>query len=46
VYVRLYEILTGKDTSKTFAGLAPETRGAILDIVRATKPNLPASWRL
>jgi hypothetical protein len=46
VSLRLYEILTGKDTSKTFAGLAPETRGAILDIVRATKPNLPASWRL
>jgi hypothetical protein len=46
VYQRLYEILTGKDTAKTFAGLAPETRRAILDIVRATKPNLPASWRL
>ena len=44
VYQRLYEILTGKDTSKTFAGLSPETRGAILEILRATKPNLPASW--
>lgn len=44
VYQRLYEILTGKDTSKTFAGLTPETRGAILEILRATKPNLPASW--
>lgn len=46
VYQRLYEILTGKDTSKTFASLSPETRGAILEIVRATKPNLPDSWRL
>ena len=46
VYQRLYEILTGKDTSKTFAGLSPETRGAILEIVRATKPNLPASWAI
>jgi hypothetical protein len=46
VYQRLYEILSGKDTSKTFADLSPETRAAILEIVRATKPNLPDSWRL
>jgi len=46
VYQRLFEILSGKDTSKTFANLSPETRGAILEIVRATKPNLPDSWRL
>jgi hypothetical protein len=46
VYQRLYEILTGTDTSKTFANLPLETRGTILEILRATKPNLPASWRL
>jgi hypothetical protein len=46
VYQRLFEILTGKDTGKTFAGLSPETRGAILDILRATKSGLPAEWRL
>jgi hypothetical protein len=46
VYQRLYEILSGKDASKTFATLSSETRGAILEIVRATKPNLPDSWRL
>ncbi len=46
VYQRLYEILTGKDTSKTFANLSPESRRAILEIVRATKPNLPGYWRL
>jgi len=44
VYQRLYEILTGKDTGKTFASLPPENRVAILEILRATKPNLPASW--
>jgi len=44
VYQRLYEILTGEDTSKTFAGLSPETRRTILEILRATKTNLPASW--
>jgi hypothetical protein len=46
VYQRLYEILTGKDTGKAFANLSPETRGSILEIVRATKPNLPDYWRL
>jgi hypothetical protein len=45
-YQRLYEILTGKDTSKTFATLSPESRGAIFDIVRATKLQLPDYWRL
>ena len=40
-YQRLYEILTGKDTGKTFANLSAESRGAILEILRATKPNLP-----
>lgn len=44
VYQRLFEILTGKDTSQTFAGLSPETRSAILEILRATKTSLPASW--
>ncbi len=41
VYQRLDEILTGKDTSKAFEGLTPETRSAILEIVRATKPGFP-----
>ena len=44
VYERLYEILRGKDTSKTFAHLSPETRTTILEILRATKSGLPASW--
>jgi hypothetical protein len=46
VYQRLFEILTGEDTSKTFANLSPETRSAILEILRATKPSLPAEFRL
>jgi hypothetical protein len=41
VYQRLDEILTGKDISKTFEGLTPETRSAILEIVRGTKPGFP-----
>jgi hypothetical protein len=41
---RLWDVLTGKDTSADFAHLSPQDRRAILDILRETKPNLPASW--
>jgi hypothetical protein len=44
VYQRLYDVLTGKDKSQTFAALSPADRQAVLEIVRATKPNLPAYW--
>jgi hypothetical protein len=44
VYRRLYEVLTGQDKSKTFAGISPDDRQAVLEIVRATKPNLPKYW--
>jgi len=44
VYRRIYEVLTGKDKSQTFAGISPADRQAVLEIVRATKPNLPAYW--
>jgi hypothetical protein len=42
---RLHEILTGQDTSPEFARLEPDTRRALLEILRDTKPNLPAYWR-
>lgn len=45
VYHRLYDVLTGVDTSPPFAQLTPADRQAILEILRATKPNLPAYWR-
>jgi len=44
IYRRLYDILTGQDKSKTFAGISPADRQAVLEIVRATKPNLPKYW--
>jgi hypothetical protein len=44
VYQRLHEVLTGQDKSKTFAGISPIDRQAVLDILRATKPNLPKYW--
>jgi hypothetical protein len=44
IYQRLFDVLTGKDKSQTFAGLSPADRQAVLEIVRATKPSLPADW--
>jgi hypothetical protein len=41
-YRRLNEVLTGADTSEDFAHLSAADRSAILDILRATKPDLAA----
>jgi hypothetical protein len=45
VLQRLWEVLSGKDASPDFAHLSAEDRRAILEILRATKPGLPDSWR-
>ena len=44
VYHRLFEVLTGRDQSPEFARLSGDTRRAILEILLATKPDLPAEW--
>ncbi len=45
IYQRMFDVLSGKDQTKRFAALSPEARQAALEIVRATKTNLPAYWR-
>ncbi len=42
---RLWEVLTGRDTSADFAHLSADDRRAILEILRETKPDLPAYWK-
>ncbi len=42
VYRRLYEILSGADRSDAWSSLATHKRRAILEILRDTKPDLPA----
>jgi len=42
---RLWDMLSGKDTSADFAHLAAADRRAIREILLATKPNLPAECR-
>lgn len=45
VYRRLFDVLSGADRDARFASLSLVTRRAILEIVRDTKPGLPAWWR-
>ena len=44
LYHRLWEVLTGRDTRPEFARLSADDRRAILEILRDTKPGLPAEW--
>lgn len=41
IYLRLWEVLSGKDTSKEYAHLSKGDRAAVLDILRDTKSGLP-----
>jgi len=45
VYQRLYDVLSGKDSSQQFARLSAEDRAAVLDILQDTKPSLPRYWK-
>jgi len=45
VLKRLYEVLTGKDTSAAFAHLTAADRKAVLEILCDTLPDLPEYWR-
>ena len=45
VYLRLWEVLSGKDTSKEFEHLSKADRQAVLEILRDTKPDLPTYWK-
>lgn len=42
---RLHDILTCQDVDPQFAKLVASDRQAILEILRETKPNLPAYWQ-
>ena len=46
LYLRLHEVLTGKDQSKEFAVLSRDDRTAILEILLDTKSGLPDYWKL
>jgi hypothetical protein len=45
IYERLWEILTGKDSSQEFEGIPTQTRQAIREILIDTRKGLPAYWK-
>jgi hypothetical protein len=45
IYRKLYDVLSGSDRDKPFESVAAEDRQAILEILRDTKPDLPAYWK-
>jgi hypothetical protein len=45
VYRRLYEVLTSRDQSEKFKRLSTGDRQAVLEILRETKPGLPAYFK-
>jgi hypothetical protein len=45
VYRRLLQVLTGQDHSPDFARLSTDDRRAILQILLATKAELPSQWQ-
>jgi hypothetical protein len=45
IYNKLRKILIGKVHHSKYSHLSPTDRRAILEILIATKPNLPESWR-
>jgi hypothetical protein len=45
VYLRLWEILSGKETSAEYARLTPATRRSVAEILAGTKSDLPPEWK-
>ncbi len=45
VWEKMHAVLTGADDSEDYAHLIPADRQAILEILLATKENLPDNWR-
>lgn len=45
VYQRLYDVLSGKNQDKKYSRLSADDRQAILEILRATKKDLPEYWQ-
>lgn len=45
VYKRLWEVLTGEDESDVFSAMSGDDRQAILEILTATKTDLPSYWQ-
>lgn len=45
VYARMWQILSGAETNRRYTRLKPADRTAVIEILRETKPDLPAYFR-
>jgi len=45
IYRRLFEVLSGREQGPEFSSLSDEDRRAILEILVATKPEVPEEWK-
>ncbi|HVK58184.1 MAG TPA: hypothetical protein VM735_05345, partial [Candidatus Kapabacteria bacterium] len=45
VYARMFDVLSGKETSDTYESLSADSRRAILEILAETKSDLPGYWK-
>jgi hypothetical protein len=45
VYARLFDVLTGKESSEAYEALSSDSRRAILEILAETKSDLPDYWK-
>jgi hypothetical protein len=45
IFARLWEVLSGQDTDPRYRGLTLDDRRAIVEILRQTKPDLPAYFQ-
>ena len=45
VYARMWQVLSGAETNRRYTRLKPADRTAILEILRETKPGLPAYFK-
>jgi hypothetical protein len=45
IYARMYDILSGRDPDPRYRRLSEESRRAVIDILIATKPDVPSYYR-
>jgi hypothetical protein len=45
IYRRLYEVLTGADSTAKYRALSPSDRKSVFDTLRKTKKDLPVYWQ-
>ena len=45
MYRRMWEVLSGQDTDARYARLTLDDRRAVVEILRDTKPDLPAYFQ-